>query len=122
MHLSRRELLGIGLLSSAALFLPAQPLFADAVRDRLPTSRLPRPFQNPLTVPEVLAPVRSDATTDYYQLTMQSADVPIVPGLPPTTIFGYNGKTPGPTIFVRRGPATGGRAPARDVVVRQINA
>jgi FtsP/CotA-like multicopper oxidase with cupredoxin domain len=122
MHLSRRELLGIGALSSAAFFLPVQPLFADAARDRLPTSRLPAPFQNPLTVPPVLAPVRSDATTDYYQITMKSADVPIVPGLPPTTIFGYNGITPGPTIFVQRGGTAGGRAAPRDVVVRQINA
>jgi FtsP/CotA-like multicopper oxidase with cupredoxin domain len=122
MHLSRRELLGIGALSSAAFFLPVQPLFAEAVRNRLPTSQLPKPFQSPLTVPPVLAPVRTDATTDYYQITMQSADVQIVPGLPKTTIFGYNGITPGPTIVVNRGPAVNGRPPARDVVVRQINA
>jgi hypothetical protein len=51
MHLSRRELLGIGALSSAAFFLPVQPLFADAVRNRLLTSQLPKPFQSPLTVP-----------------------------------------------------------------------
>ena len=122
MHLSRRELLGLGMLSSAAFLIPAQPLFADAVRDRLPTSRLPAPFQNPLTLPPDLAPVRSDATTDYYQITMQQAPVQIVPGLPPTQIFGYNGITPGPTIRVKRGATTGGGAPTRDVVVRQINA
>lgn len=122
MFLSRRELLGAGILSGAALLLPAQPLFAQSVRERLPESRLPAPFRNPLTVPPVLAPVKTDATTDYYQITMRQADVPIVPGLPPTAVFGYNGITPGPTISVRRGAATAGRAPARDVVVRHINA
>ena len=75
-----------------------------------------------MTTPPVLAPVRSDATTDYYQITMRQAPAQIVPGLPPTQVFGYNGITPGPTISVRRGATTGGRAPARDVVVRQINA
>jgi spore coat protein A, manganese oxidase len=122
MFLSRRELLGAGLLSGAALLLPAQPLFAQAVRDRLPESRLPAPFQNPLTIPPLLRPDHSDANTDYYQITMRQAPVPIVPGLPPTQIFGYNGITPGPTISVQRGALSGGRAPARDVVVRQINA
>jgi len=106
MFLSRRELLGAGILSGAALLLPAQPLFAQTVRERLPESRLPAPFQNPLTIPPVLAPVKTDATTDYYQITMRQADVPIVPGLPPTTTFGYNGITPGPSIVVRRGAAT----------------
>jgi spore coat protein A, manganese oxidase len=121
MQLSRRDLLGVGVLGAAAFFIPAEPLLAQAARNRLPESRLPAPFQGPLTVPPVLAPVRTDATTDYYQMTMRTANVPIVPGLPPTTIFGYNGISPGPTIFVRRGAATAGRAPARDVVVRQIN-
>jgi FtsP/CotA-like multicopper oxidase with cupredoxin domain len=122
MQLSRRDLLGVGVLGAAAFFIPAEPLLAKAARRRLPESRLPAPFQRELTVPPVLAPVRTDATTDYYQITMRAAQVSIVPGLPPTTIFGYNGITPGPTILVRRGGASGGRAPARDVVVRQINA
>jgi spore coat protein A len=122
MQLSRRDVLGVGVLGAAAFFIPAQPLLAQAARNRLPESRLPAPFQQELTVPPVLAPVRTDATTDYYTMTMRSADVPIVPGLRPTTIFGYNGITPGPTILVRRGATAGGRAPARDVVVRHINA
>jgi FtsP/CotA-like multicopper oxidase with cupredoxin domain len=78
----------------------------------LATSQLPRPFQVELAVPPTLSPVRSTATTDYYQLTMQPAQVEIIPGYA-TTIFGYNGIHPGPTVLAQRG---------RVVVVRQINA
>ena len=95
MRLSRRDLLGVGVLGTAAFFIPAQPLLAQAARNRLPESRLPAPFQQPLTIPPVLDPVKTDATTDYYEITMRQAPVPIVPGLPPTNIFGYNGITPG---------------------------
>ena len=47
--------------------------------------------------------MRSDGTTDYFEVTMRSARVPIVPGRPDTEIYGYNGVSPGPTIRVARG-------------------
>ena len=73
MRLSRRDLLGVGVLGTAAFFIPAQPLLAQAARNRLPESRLPAPFQQPLTVPPELTPVKKDATTDYYEITMRQA-------------------------------------------------
>ena len=66
----------------------------------------------PLTIPPVLAPVRSTADTDFYAITQQAAAADILPGLK-TTIWGYNGITPGPTIVVPRG---------RKTVVRHVNA
>ncbi|OLB64413.1 MAG: copper oxidase [Actinobacteria bacterium 13_2_20CM_2_72_6] len=63
---------------------------------------LPRPFQRPLPVPPVLAPVRTDATTDYYEVTQRVADAEILPGLR-TQIWGYNGIFPGPTLVSRSG-------------------
>lgn len=69
------------------------------------------PFQVPLPVPPVLQPVRSDSTTDYYEITQKAGEIEILPGLR-TPIFGYNGSFPGPTISVSSG---------RQVVVRHQN-
>jgi spore coat protein A len=68
-------------------------------------------FQNPLRIPRVLAPLRTDETTDYYEITQQKSETEIVLGLP-TQVWGYNGMFPGPTIQARKG---------RTVVVKQIN-
>jgi spore coat protein A len=69
------------------------------------------PFQTAFRTLPVLAPTRADADTDYYDITMRPAVVEILPGRP-TTIWGFNGQFPGPTIRARRG---------RRVIVRQIN-
>jgi spore coat protein A len=69
------------------------------------------PFQVRLPISPVATPVRRDATTDYYEITMRQADVEMIPGAS-TRIWGYDGITPGPTFRVQRG---------REVVVRQHN-
>ena len=74
--------------------------------------RPPRaPFQVPLPIMPVLAPTSTDATTDYYDITMQVGQREILSGRL-TTIWGYNGLYPGPTIRATRD---------RTVVVRQVN-
>ena len=113
-EISRKDMMKLGLLGGAALFLPLERV-ARTEHWRsgdTSTSQLPTPFQVPFSAPPVLKPVRTDATTDYYEMTMKSAKVPIIPGKPDTEIYGYNGISPGPTIEVEKG---------RDVVVRQIN-
>ena len=59
-------------------------------------------FQSPLAIPPELQPIASDSTTDYYEMTQMESVVEIIPGTS-TTIWGYNGITPGPTIRARRG-------------------
>ncbi len=63
---------------------------------------LPEPFRVRLPIPPVLRPVRTDASTDYYEITQQAARREILPGHL-TEIWGYNGVFPGPTIESRRG-------------------
>jgi FtsP/CotA-like multicopper oxidase with cupredoxin domain len=76
-----------------------------------------KPFELPFRTPPVLKPVRSDDTTDYYQIVMQKSQVEILPGLK-TEVWSYNGMFPGPTIRQRGGsPKDGGR----QSVVRFIN-
>src|SRR3954451_14238590 len=100
-------------VGGAAVFLLAAVLIAREPRSVPPT---PGPavraaFAVPLPIMPVLAPTSSNATTDFYDITMQVAQKEIVPGTL-TTIWGYNGITPGPTIRAERN---------RTVVVRQHN-
>ena len=113
MQLSRRDLLKVGLFSSAALMLPAERVARTqlAIKNRIPQSQLPKPFTVPFATPEVLRPVAQTADTDYYILSQEQVSAQILPGLH-TDIWGYNGMTPGPTILNQQ---------ARKAVVRQIN-
>jgi spore coat protein A, manganese oxidase len=110
-RITRRQALRLGLGGAAALALPAigtGVASSFGVFDRVATVRR---FELPLTIPPVLAPTRTDATTDYYEITQMQAGQEILPGLR-TAIWGYNGSFPGPTIRARTN---------RRVVVRQMN-
>ncbi|ASO21247.1 spore coat protein A [Actinoalloteichus hoggarensis] len=108
--LTRRNLLrglGIGAVG-AAIGVPLVSGIAGSdstgllLSSRLP---LPPPFQLPLAIPPVLAPVRTDAAADHYALTQRATTVEILPGVQ-TEIWGYDGRFPGPTIVSRRGRRT----------------
>lgn len=124
MRTDRRTLLKAGGVGVAALALPSSmsgcdvglgfPVNSnqDSAGKVLPSRvGLPAPFRRPLPIPPVLQPTRTDATTDYYQITQRRARARILPGLS-TTIWGYEGRFPGPTIHARAG---------RETVVRQRN-
>jgi FtsP/CotA-like multicopper oxidase with cupredoxin domain len=103
--INRREFvaLGGGVIAGAALTRATSR--HDPPRDRLPR------FDVPLPIPRVLEPLRTDETTDYYEIVQSEERVEILPGRH-TVIWGYNGTFPGPTIKARRG---------RTVVVRHVN-
>jgi spore coat protein A len=105
--LSRRRFLGLaggaGALVVAGLAGPR--LFGSAaITGELLTSKvpLPTPFQVPLPIPAVLAPVARDADADRYEIVQRQATAEILPGLR-TPIWGYQGTFPGPTIESRSG-------------------
>ncbi|KJH72973.1 multicopper oxidase family protein [Aliterella atlantica] len=108
-NLNRRDALKLGALASGSLLLPISCQSRSYAKDA--GSPQVRPFTQQLRIPPVLSPVRSDDTTDYYEVTMRRATVEILPGLK-TEIWGYNGIAPGPTIKQRRD---------RQSVVRFIN-
>jgi spore coat protein A len=62
-------------------------------------------FQSPLKIPNVLHPIKSDETTDYYEIEQRHASVEVLPGKH-TVIWGYEGMFPGPTIKVRQNRRT----------------
>jgi len=108
--MTRRGFLGLlgGAAAGAAVGVPllsglgGSSSTGTLLRSQLP---LPKPFTLPLATPPVLAPVRTDGTTDFYELVQRAATVEILPGVP-TTIWGYNGSFPGPTIVSRSGRRT----------------
>lgn len=90
--------------------MPGMPMADDATPNV--TSALPvQLFQRSLPLPAELAPSWSDDTTDYFTVTMRPAQVEVVPGTQ-TTIWGFEGQYPGPTIRARRG---------RRAIVQQVN-
>jgi spore coat protein A, manganese oxidase len=115
MSLTRREMIKAGLLTGGVAALPVGRAIAT-LRDEPLDEMLESPpvptFAVPLRIPPLARPVRSEGNTDYYEITQRVARVPIIPGLPLTEIWGYNGITPGPTFR-----HVGGR----DAIVKQIN-
>lgn len=109
MELTRREMLKLGLLGSAALALPLERIAWTRTED--PLRRLPRPFVAEFTIPKALPPTRRTPSTDHYRITMRPGTADIIPGLS-TPIWGYNGQFPGPMIESRSG---------RKVVVDFVN-
>src|SRR4051812_39278830 len=57
-------------------------------------------FSLPFRVPPTLRPVRSTATTDFFDIVQRTGLVQILPGRP-TPVWGYNGIFPDPTLPLR---------------------
>jgi spore coat protein A len=68
-------------------------------------AELPESFRASLPIPPVLQPVRRDAVADYYEITQKVGRAAIL-GKVPTSIWGYEGIFPGPTLVSRRGRRT----------------
>jgi spore coat protein A len=118
MKFSREEFLRFGLVGGAGLLLPfgltgcgcssgggnnsCQGSSGVLLQS---AAGLPEPFTVPLPVPPVLGPVRSDSSADHYEITQKLGRAEILPGLK-TTVYGYDGIFPGPTIESRRGRKT----------------
>ncbi|WP_407358411.1 multicopper oxidase family protein [Microbacterium sp. LTA6] len=115
--INRRAFIGgtIGGIVAAGLGVPIALSLQSAPTStgNLLTSRipLPEPFRRRLTVPPVLAPVRTDASTDHYLVRQQITRSEIIPGTM-TELWTYGGSFPGPTIESRRG---------RSVIVTHVN-
>lgn len=106
---TRRDVLKLGAISGGSLLIPiALQSLGYAVTAGSPQ---PTPFEIQLPIPPVLEPVRSDETSDYYEIAMNKSLVNILPGLT-TEVWAYNGTSPGPTIIQRQN---------RQSVVRFIN-
>ena len=109
--LSRRDLMKVSAFGAAGLALPWESRLSAKSASRIASSKLPKPYTVPFAAPPVLAPVRRTSDTDYYRISQEQFVGEILPGVT-TTMWGYNGLVPGPTIQVDRD---------RKTVVRQVN-
>lgn len=106
-NVSRRRLLrGAAALGGSGLILGVGGGAVTAASSRLAPANTPTPFTSLFRRPPVLLPSAQgvDGAGPYvrYRLTQVLGQVGIVPGLT-TTIAGYNGIFPGPTIRVPQG-------------------
>ena len=111
--LSRRRFLGIGggVVVGVGAVAAGAPYLGGLLTQGQPglllrsAVPLPRPYQVPLPRPQVLAPIRTDAEADYYEITQRPALLRILPGLD-TQAWTYQGSYPGPTLVSRSGRRT----------------
>lgn len=96
----------MGAVAGASLALPSAKMRAFA------NDLAPRPFTARLKIPAVMKPTRRDGNRDYYEVVMCKARRQILPGKR-TTIWGFDGRFPGPTIKAQRG---------REIIIRRKNA
>jgi hypothetical protein len=101
-HLTRRDALKFGALGAEVVLLP--PAFRSAGARAAVAHASPRkaPFQADLPISLILQPVRRDATTDFYQVIQRASVNEYIPGIS-TSVWGYNGIVPAPTIMARKG-------------------
>jgi FtsP/CotA-like multicopper oxidase with cupredoxin domain len=113
MGLSRRDVIKAGVFAGATLSLPLSRVVSgqSALDNRMPSSKLPKPFTVPFASPMVAKPFRTEGNIDYYDIISRATELEVIPGYK-TMFFTYNGTVPGPTIKVQRG---------REVVVRHTN-
>ncbi|MEU3778821.1 multicopper oxidase domain-containing protein [Streptomyces sp. NPDC032472] len=104
----RRAFLGLA-AAGAAMTLGAAGFsrLAGASTGRVlaSTAPLPAPFAVPLPIPPTVRPARSEDGADIYELEQREGQARILPGLT-TTVWGYDGIFPGPTIRARSGRRT----------------
>lgn len=96
----------MGAVAGASLALPGGKVLASA------NGVAPRPFAARLKIPPVMKPIRREGDRDYYEVVMCKARRQILPGKR-TTIWGFDGRFPGPTIKAKRG---------REIIIRRKNA
>jgi FtsP/CotA-like multicopper oxidase with cupredoxin domain len=124
-RVTRRDLMKMGLLTSAGWLVATEGLSARASGGTV-SSPPTRPFITPLPVPPVAQPEDLDpapaadpvageaprarhqawaehAPRQFYRIRQRLAESLCHPDLPPSTVFANNGLVPGPTIHARYG-------------------
>jgi spore coat protein A len=103
--LNRREFNRLGLLTAAGLSLPSWGIGSSILAATNPTAGPTKPitlapYVDALPIPPVLAPAQTPVAP--VTIRMGAFRQKIHRDLPPSTLWGYNGSWPGPTIEVQR--------------------
>lgn len=98
MKITRRDLLRH---TATAVGASALPAIVQAQDEEGPTQLhgvQVEPFADPLPVPRTLNPSSEKNGADYYRIAITEFKQKSHRDLPPTTVWGYSGASPGPTI------------------------
>jgi spore coat protein A, manganese oxidase len=104
--LSRRRLLQSGLYTAAGVsFSKGLPALGQAMASpaQVRSGVKLAPYVDPLPIPRVIRP--TDNPTEILELEMIQFQQKVHRDLPATTVWGYNGSWPGPTIEAQSGQA-----------------
>jgi spore coat protein A len=97
--ITRRGLLKGGLVAGAGVL--ASPWIGGVSKAQ--SSPLLERYVDPLRVPELARPLDDTDAIAQYAIRMTQFEQKVHRDLPPTTLWGYNGTWPGPTIEARTG-------------------
>ncbi len=113
MELSRRNLLqvsGLSALAVAGLTIPLNEPVAAKSASELDDRLMPRPYRASFVIPPTLQPVATgvDALGPFssHVIEQRAGSAVLLPSGKASTIWGYNGLLPGPTIHVEAGSRT----------------
>jgi len=95
--MKRRDFLKYGAMTGAATLMPWDKMVTSAFAAPAPTSPNLTKYLDPLPIPATLPAASS------YQVTMSQFKQQLHSQLPPTTVWGYGGTYPGPTIEAHKG-------------------
>ena len=107
---TRRQFLKVSAISAGGFVVPLKSSQADS-HSCLPQPELLDPttitkFADALPIPAVLKPTGNSKNAASYKVTMTEFKQQVLPagpdGFPATTVWGYEGSFPGPTIEARR--------------------
>jgi len=103
--LNRRHFNRMGLLTAAGIFIPRRGIGSGFAGDGQTLEAQPKPvtlapYVDPLPIPPMLKP--STKRGSPVTIRMAPFRQKVHRDLPPTTLWGYNGSWPGPTIEVQR--------------------
>lgn len=102
---TRRELLKVGAMGGAALFAPWKGIVRSSAAQAfapLPGNTL-LPFVDALPIPGVLKPIGIANGVAQYEVAMKQIRQQMHVQLPATTLWGYAGSVPAPSIEARTG-------------------
>ncbi len=103
--ITRRQFLKAGVVAGVGVLLPWEPNVGRALArptgladpPKLDPAALTK-YVDPLPIPSVLRPKGRLGNAAYYEVAMTQFGQKLHRDLPPTTLWGYNGTYPGPTI------------------------
>ena len=100
---TRRQFLKAGVITAGSFAIPWKLGRANShTSPPLDPALIPK-FVDPLPIPTVLEPQGQSRNSASYKVTMTELQQQVLPaGFPATTVWGYEGSYPGPTIEARR--------------------